>query len=400
MSSGTKKTIAIKLKPAAERKVKQGHPWVFDQSIVKQNSEGEAGDLAIVFDQKKNKFLACGLYDPDSPIRIKLLQFHQSAKIDGDWFQNKIFEAFEIRKPLLSSLTNSYRLIYGENDHFPGLIADVYAKVLVVKLYSAIWFPYLEQIVDQLLTVSQCDICVLRLNRALEKDSNTQYKNGSVIRGHLAQPEILFREGKVKFLANVIHGHKTGFFLDHRHNRIKIGAMARGKNVLDVFSYAGGFSVHALVGGARSVASVDISAKALAVAEKNASLNKIDGRHICIANDAFQVLEEMVQHGEQFDLIVIDPPSFAKQATEVPRALKQYERLAILGAKLTAPKGILFLASCSSRVTAEQFFESTLEALNNVPYFFTTLEKTFHDVDHPIEFPEGAYLKGIYLQRK
>lgn len=391
--------IAIKLKPAAERMVKKRHPWVFEGSITKQSGTGNPGDLAIIFDHKKNKFLACGFYDPDSPIRIKLLQFHQSATIDEAWFKQKIDQAFETRQSLLQTATNSYRLIYGENDGLPGLVADVYKNVLVIKMYSAIWYPYLEQFLPHLLEVTACTVAVTRLSRSLQSDRmNQRYKDGQVIYGILENEVVIFEEHGLKFSANVIHGHKTGYFLDHRHNRKKIGSLAKGKRVLDVFAYAGGFSVHALAGGASEVTSVDISAKALEMAQQNAKLNPHEGKHITLAEDAFQCLESLIEKGESYDLIIIDPPSFAKQATETDRAKKHYEQLAVLGARLISQGGTLLLASCSSRVKADDFFELSEAAMESTNRFFQLIEKTFHDVDHPIGFPQGAYLKAGYYK--
>ena len=389
--------IAIKLKPAAERMVKKGHPWVFENSITKQSGEAKAGDLAIIYDNKKNKFLACGLYDPKSPIRIKLLQYHKPSSIDSAWFLEKIHAAFEIRRPLFQTNTNSYRLIYGENDGLPGLIADVYHDVLVMKLYSAIWFPYLDLIVPHLLNLNQCKTIVLRLSRSLQNsDTDHNFKDGQILFGTLENEVVIFKEHGLNFSANVVHGHKTGYFLDHRENRRKVGELAKNKKVLDVFSYAGGFSVHALAGGATEVTSIDISAKALEMARQNAALNPHQGKHTTLAVDAFEGMETLIQQGRQFDLVIIDPPSFAKRESEVEIAKKQYAKLARFGAKLVGPEGTILLASCSSRIKAEVFFQISEEAIQATGKHFKLIEKTFHDVDHPITFPEGAYLKAGY----
>ncbi len=390
--------IAIKLKPAAERQVKKGHPWIFEGSIVKQNTKGKAGDLAIIFDSKKNKFLACGLYDPASPIRIKLLQVHQSATINSDWFLQKIQAAFEIRKPLFKKKTNSYRLIYGESDGLPALVADVYDKVLVVKLYSSIWLPYFQDILGHLLEVSGCETAVLRLSRLLENATNLHgLYDGMVLFGDLENPIVSFKEHGLKFEANVIEGHKTGYFLDHRHNRRKVGLMAKGQTVLDVFSYAGGFSVHALTHGANVVTSLDISEQALELARRNVSLNPHKGKHKTMAMDAFEGMQILYNRKERFDIVVIDPPSFAKQESEIERAKHAYYRLAKWGTKLVNKGGTLVLASCSSRVNAEDFFAIHEVAIQEHYRKFKVLDKTYHDIDHPVNFPEGAYLKcGFY----
>lgn len=392
--------IAIRLKPAAERMVRKQHPWVFEASITKQNKEGKAGDIAIVFDQKKNKFLALGLYDPSSPIRIKLLQFHQSATIDEAWFEEKIQQAYEKRRPLLATDTNSYRLLYGENDGLPGLVTDVYDKVAVIKLYSLIWLPYLSIILPIILRTTQCETLVLRLSRNVqrEKDALKGLADGQVLYGPLEDPVVIFREHGVRFSANVIAGHKTGYFLDHRHNRKRVGELAKGKTVLDIFSYAGGFSVHALSGGAKAVSSLDISAQALETARQNALLNQDDPSLETIAKDAFVAMEELQQQKRRFDIVVVDPPSFAKKASEVEGALRSYERLARLAIPLVEKQGILVLASCSSRVSADDFFAVQEAALQRSGRRFREQERTFHDIDHPIGIPEGAYLKCIYYQ--
>lgn len=391
--------LAIKVKPAAERSIRNGHPWVFEGSIVKQSGPGKAGDLAILFDQKKGKLLAVGLYDPTSPIRIKLISFGKPAKLEKPWFQQTIQPAFDLRKPLLATDTNSYRLVHGENDGLPGLIADVYAEVLVVKLYSPIWLPYWEILYPVLLEICGCETLVLRLSRHMQNDKNlTHFHDGQVIRGQLPNEEIIFREHGLLFSANVIKGHKTGYFLDHRHNRKKVGELAHGKTVLDLFAYAGGFSVHALAGGATSVTSLDISAQALEMAVKNAALNAVSQNHKTLAVDAFAGMEQLHRSGQSFDIVVVDPPSFAKKESEIMGALNSYARLARLAVPLVKSGGILLMASCSSRVTSDLFFETIEKEMQRSGRKMKLVEKTFHDVDHPIGFPEGAYLKAGYYE--
>jgi len=341
--------------------------------------------------------MAIGLFDPDSPIRVKLLQFKKAATINANWFRQKIEAAYTKRLPLLATDTNSYRLIYGENDGLPSFIADVYADVLVIKLYSAIWLPYLHQILPILIEKSNCKTAILRTNRLLQK-SHPQVKDGQVIYGNLADENVIFREHGLLFSANVIKGHKTGYFLDHRHNRKKIGQLSKEKTVLDIFAYAGGFSVHALAGGAKRVVSLDISAQALQMAKANAALNDLSASHELMPADAFEGMKQLLHQGEKFDIVIVDPPAFAKSEAEIERASKSYARLVDAAIPLVAKHGILLMASCSSRVKADSFFTTVLQRMNASKRKFQVLERSFHDVDHPIGFPEGAYLKSIYLQ--
>jgi len=391
-------TLAIKLTSVGERSVRSHHPWIFSESIEKVSKEGKAGDICIIFSHTKNKVIGVGLYDPDSPIRIKMLHFDSGAKLTADFFSEKINAAFALRQHLLQSKTNSYRLLFGENDGFPGLIADVYDHVLVVKLYSAIWFPYFESILNILIEVSECDCSVLRLSRALQQSPQHGLTDGTVIFGTLTEEVVPFMEHGVRFSANVIKGHKTGYFLDHRENRRQVGKLSKGMKVLDVFSYAGGFSVHALAGGAKEVTSLDISKQALDVALENGKLNSYSGQHHIIAGDAFKELERLISEKKKYNIVVIDPPSFAKSAKETAMARKKYAQLAQLGVQLTAPNGLLVLASCSSRILAVDFFRINTEALKASGRGFQVENKTYHDEDHPIGFPEGAYLKCGYYR--
>ena len=463
--------LAVKLHRIAERTVRQGHPWVFEKSIDKLNREGRAGDLAMVFGRSDNKLFAIGLYDPVSPVRIKVIHHGGPTPIDAAFFHERIRTALHLREPLLTQgplvpretlgetggdassgsrgvdassgsrgvdapsgsrgvgapsvsreagassgsraaedapsgsreadpeerPTTAYRLLFGENDGFPGLIADVYDNVAVLKLYSAIWFPWLELIVPQVVAVAEVDAVVLRLSRHLQQE-HTPRKEGDILHGELLDPEVRFQEYGVRFQANVLLGHKTGFFLDHRANRHRIGQLAKGKAVLDVFSYAGGFSVHALAGGATEVTSVDASRQALELAVRNATLNPHEGKHLILDGDAFGILEGMVAQDKQYDIVVIDPPSFAKSEKEMAGALRKYAVLAVLGARLTRRGGLLVLASCSSRITADEFMQVHRTAFGQAGVRYTLEDFTQHDIDHPVRFPEGAYLKTAYYR--
>lgn len=398
-SSYKPKRLAVKLNSKGEQFVIQGHPWVFSDNITKVKDDATSGDLAIIFGKNKNRVVGLGLYDANSPIRIKMLHSGtEKVEINSNFFQSKIEGAFKKRSGLLKTKTNSYRLLFGENDGFPGLIADVYAAVLVVKIYSEIWLPYLDVIIPILQETSKTETVIVRLSRGLEQSKRHQLKNGDVVYGTLKNEVVEFIEHGVNFSANVIKGHKTGYFLDHRANRKQVGAWSKEKTVLDVFSYAGGFSVHALYNGAKEVTSLDISKQALEIALENGKLNDYKGKHKIIAGDAFAELKTLIKNKITFDVVVIDPPSFAKQASEIELAKKKYAQLAELGEKLTAKKGLLVLASCSSRVLSQTFFDINSQMLSSTHRPYKVLLKTGHDTDHPIGFPEGAYLKCGYYR--
>ena len=392
----TQRRHPIRLTADAERRVRAGHPWVYDRSLERgPGADAQAGDLAVIFDRKRDRFLGIGFYDPDSPIRVKMLHVGGGVRITREWFLEKITAAKAIRAPLLQTDTNGYRLLFGENDGLPGLVADVYADCLVVKIYSTVWLPYLDWLVPLIESVAETQRTVLRFARRVQ--THTELADGTVLRGELAEDEAVeFLEHGLRFLAYPVRGHKTGFFLDHRANRKRIGELASGKTVLDVFSYAGGFSVHALAGGARHVISLDISRPALAAAQANAALNPHTGTHEILAADAWAQLRAWTKQGRTFEVVIIDPPALAKRQSEVAGALRKYAELARLGAQLTARGGTLLLASCSSRVDAETFFQTNAE---NLPRDFRLVDQTFHDVDHPVGFAEGAYLKTGFYRR-
>ena len=392
------KRLPVTLTAAGERAVRTGHPWVFDGAVRKVKGEGRPGDLAIVFSYKKNKCIGVGLYDPSSPIRIRMLHGGGPTRIDAAFFTEKLSAAKEKRTELLTTDTDGYRLLHGENDGLPGLIVDVYAHVAVLKLYTAAWLPWLAMLRPLILQSSGVKTLVLRLARNIEgAAAGAGLVDGAVLEGRLESEELTFKEHGIRFYANVVKGHKTGFFLDHRANRKRIGDLAGGKDVLDVFSYAGGFSVHALHGGATSVTSLDISEPALEQARRNVALNNLPAkRHDTLAADAFEGLTELAKRKQQYDLVIVDPPSFAGRDSEITGALSAYRKINALAVPLVAPGGILVAASCSARVSADDFFRVINSVVQASGRKHKLIGKTFHDVDHPVGFPEGAYLKTAY----
>jgi 23S rRNA (cytosine1962-C5)-methyltransferase len=400
----SKTRLAIRLHPRAERAVKRGHPWVFDHGISAQRQDGRPGDLAVIFD-RDNRFLAIGLYDPFSPIRVRVLHQGSPQTIDGEWMAARIRQAHERRLSLLETDTSGYRLVHGENDRLPGLIVDRYGENLVVKLYSAGWVPHLRPALEGLLDVVYAERIVLRLSRAVQKQTGalSGLHDGQLLHGPALTGPVLFRENGLVFEADLLKGQKTGFFLDQRDNRARVESLSAGRTVLNVFAYTGGFSLYAARGGARAVSSLDLSGPALAAAERNFAHNRhianvAGAAHTALRGDAFDVLRDLGRTQQRFDVVILDPPSFAKSQAEVDGALRSYQKLTRLGLEVLESGGLLVAASCSSRVSADQFVEAIGGAARNAGRPLGTIEQTGHAMDHPILIPEAAYLKCIFTE--
>lgn len=392
------RTIATTVAPRALRSIRAGHPWVFDHSIRTQRHEPKPGDLAVVFDDKR-RFVGIGLADPASPIAIRMLHHGSPATIDAEFFASRVDEALKIREPLTTSThTTGYRLVNGENDRLPGLIVDQYSGVVVVKIYTAAWLPHLEAVVDHLVSTRSPVAVVLRASRAVQP--SLPDGDGAVIRGELRDPLVDFTENGLRFAADVIGGNKTGHFLDQRENRRRVRGLSMEASVLDVFSSTGGFSVYAAAGGARSVTAIDGSAGALAAAMKNMSVNNLAPREgfETLRGDAFAELGKLAKTDTRFDLVIVDPPSFAPKKADVERALSSYRRLTRAAIKVLAPDGLIVQASCSARISDADFHSAVHDELDRSRRAFRHLETFGHPLDHPVTFAEGRYLKAIFAR--
>jgi len=396
------RSIAVRVTRAAERTLRQGHPWLFDQAVRQQSHDGRPGDLAVIFDHDR-RFLAVGLYDPHSPIRVRILQQGNQAAINQDWFQGRLAAAARLRAALLKNSTTGYRLVHGENDGLPGLVIDRYDQTLVLKLYTAAWVPHLRDVLPALRAVVPAERLVLRLGRAVQRQPASLYglSDGTILCGPDLDGPVVFQENGLRFEADPMGGQKTGFFLDQRDNRARVEKLAAGKTVLDVFAYTGGFSLYAARGGARLVISLDASRPVLAAAARNFALNQDQeavaaAKHELLAEDAFQALARLGHNCRRFDMVIIDPPAFAKKQAQVTRALSAYRKLTRLGLGVLQPGGTLVQASCSSRVSAELFFAAVNSAAMQAGRPLREIERTGHPPDHPVCFKEGAYLKCLF----
>lgn len=399
------KRIALHVTPAGERALRAQHPWLFADSITRQSHDGAPGDLAVAFDSRR-RFLAIGLYDPESPIRLRVLRHASPALIDEVWFHERLARAVQHRTPLIADKsTTAYRLVHGENDGLPGLVVDRYAGTLVLKLYTAAWLPHLRYVLPALGKLAAPKRVVLRLSRHLRQQPQHLHglRGGDVLVGPPLDGPVDFLENGLRFTADVVAGQKTGFFLDQRDNRARVEALVAGATVLNVFAYTGGFSLYAARGGATRVTSLDLSEPALAAAVDHFALNAeipavAATAHELLAGDAFDLLGQLAAAERRYDVVILDPPSFASSQATVPRALSAYARLTSLGLGVLRPGGTLVAASCSSRVPANDFFATVHEAAQAAGRPLRELQRTFHPLDHPITFAEGAYLKCLFAQ--
>jgi 23S rRNA (cytosine1962-C5)-methyltransferase len=398
LPSPSAKRIALRVTSPAERALRHGHPWIFDQSITDISHAGAPGDLAVIFDDKR-RFLGIGLYDPVSPIRVRILQAREPAAINANWFLEKLDTVSKMRAWLERTNTTGYRLVHGENDGMPGLVLDRYADTLVLKLYTPAWIPHLKEFCAALAEISLANHLILRLNRSTERQIGLLYglSDGMALTLQTPPELVLFKENGLIFEADPINGQKTGFFLDQRENRSRVQKLSKGKSVLNVFAYTGGFSVYAARGGAKEVVSVDVSQQALEAAVRNMEHNNLTSvRHETIAEDAFDVLTRMRSQKRLFDMVVIDPPMFAQSEKQIVAALAAYQKLTRLGLGVLKKGGVLVQASCSTRVDDESFFDVVNKSARDTGRRLTEIERTGHPFDHPIGFNEGAYLKCLF----
>lgn len=390
--------LAVRVSSDALRQVRGGHPWVWGDAITSVSDEHAApGTLAVIFDQKR-KFAAIGLWDPASPIRVRVLHTGAPTTVDEDFWNQRVATAIAVRAELEPGGTTGYRVLHGENDGFGGLIVDRYADTLVAKVYTEAWLPHLASILHALHTQLHPERIVLRLGRLLARSPQAAalgLEDGMVIDGTAPDGPIPFLENGLVFEADVLDGQKTGHFLDQRDNRLHVRHRSEGAAVLDVFCCTGGFSVNAAVGGAASVHSVDLSPHAIETVERNFGHNPSASAGTRTVGDAFEVMAGLAQDRQRYDLVIIDPPSFASKAKERDAAMRAYRKLTELGLPLLVPGGRLLQASCSSRITEDDLVYTVDAAVRSQGRRLHSSEVTGHAVDHPVGFPQGQYLKAI-----
>ena len=392
------KTIIVNKK--GEDRLKNNHPWVFEGNI--ESSEIiEDGSLVDVLNEKK-KYLGTGFYNSKSKIKVRIISRNTNDKFDYDFFKRRVEYALNYRLEVINKDNlNSFRVIYGEADEFPGLTVDKFDDVLVTEVLSLgidlrkdiIYRALIESFKEKNILITgiyERNDNPIRLKEGLE-----EYKGWYLKSNNFSTTRIIV-ENDIKYLVDFESGQKTGFFLDQKYNRQLIKKLAKGKNVLDVCTHTGSFAMNAYFGGAKSVTAIDISEKALSDACKNFELNEMNINTIC--GDAFEVLEKLPK--KKYDFIILDPPAFTKSKSTINNALKGYERLNYLGMKLLPRGGFLATASCSHFASEEDFKEAIRKASVLADVKLKLVSATGPSPDHPelIGVPETKYLKFFIFQ--
>ncbi len=388
---------SIFLKPGREKSLLRRHPWVFSGAIDKVTGNPQSGETVDVLDSNR-QFLARAAYSPSSQIRARVWTFNPDENLDADFFRRRIVSALEKRTALgLPTVTDALRLLHAESDGLPGLIVDRYGETLVLQSLTAGSEFWRETLADLLLEITGCSTIYERSDADVRELEGLAPRNG-LLRGSLTSPSLQITEYGLKFLVNIETGHKTGFYLDQRSNRKRVGELARGRDVLNCFCYTGGFSVHAAAGGAKSVLSVDTSGDALALGRENIALNGIQAESLDWSDaDVFTALRKFRDQNRSWDLIVLDPPKFAPTAAQAEKAARGYKDINRLAFKLLRPGGILATFSCSGGIDAGLFQKIVASAALDAGVEAQIVETLTQGPDHPvsIHFPEGAYLKGL-----
>lgn len=387
----------VYLKPGKEESLKRFHPWVFSGAIARVEGEPEEGEIVDVYTSKK-EFIACGHFQIGS-IAVRVLSFVQEM-IDHEFWVRKLAVAKDLRVALGligNPQNNTYRLVHGEGDNLPGLIIDVYDHTAVMQAHSAGMHVYRMEIADALSEVmgDVIENIYYKSETTLPFKADLLSTENGFIKG--GSPENVAMENGLKFHVDWLKGQKTGFFVDQRENRHLLERYAKGRNVLNMFCYTGGFSFYAMRGGANLVHSVDSSAKAIDLTNENVELNfPGDARHKAYAEDAFKYLDRM---GDQYDLIILDPPAFAKHRDALRNALRGYTKLNAKAFEKIRPGGILFTFSCSQVVNKENFRNAVFTAAAQSGRSVRILHQLTQPGDHPVNIyhPEGEYLKGLVL---
>ena len=391
----------LRLKAGRERSLLRLHPWVFSGAVDETQGSPGSGDT-VEIRAADGRFLAWAAYSPASQIRARVWSFDESEVPGPALFEKRIETALARRRARIAAgAGNALRLVHGESDGLPGLVADRYGDVLVIQLLSAGCERWRDPLIGILRGRSACSRIYERSDTDARELEGLSARAG-LVHGTALEGSLEIVEHGIRYEIDVRSGQKTGFYLDQRDNRRRVGRLAADRDVLDCFCYTGGFALSALAGGARSVLSIDSSPQALALARRNLALNRLDGaRAEWRQADVFEALRKLRREGGQFDLIVLDPPKFAPTSKDAPRAARGYKDINLNALKLLRPGGLLATFSCSGGVSPELFQKIVAGAAADAGTPLLLRERYRSAPDHPvrIEFPEGEYLKGLLVEK-
>ncbi len=389
--------IDVILNKGKEKAVLQRHPWVFSGAIAHVKGKPANGDIVRLVNAKCD-FMAYGFYNDQSRVAIRLLEWNEDVQVDDSWFRRKVAEAVDGRAELLSTgSTNTCRLIFSEADYLPGLIVDKYGDHLAVQVLTSGIENMMPVIIDELRKLLNPK-SIFDKSDASSRQHEGMATDNVVLFGDAPPDFVEVKENNILYNINIAEGQKSGFYCDQRDNRLLVANHAKGKKVLDCFSYTGGFTLNALQNGAASVTSVDSSALAIETLKENIKLNKLDaGKHSTIQSDVNKQLRAFKDAGDTFDIIVLDPPKYAPSRSALDRASRAYKDLNRIGMLLLNKGGLLATFSCSGAMDLETFKQvlawAALDAGKQVQF----IGQFCQPEDHPVRssFPEGEYLKGL-----
>jgi len=385
----------IYLKPGREKSVLRRHPWIFSGAVGRvDGSPGDGETVKMVNSQ--GQFLGWGAFSSKSQISVRIWSWDEEENIAGDFFRRRLQQAIAGRQ-----MNNALRLVHAESDGLPGLVVDRYNELLVVQYLSSGPERWRETLADLLVEITGIEQVFERSDVDVRALEGLPSRIGPV-RGPEPPERITIRENGLDFWVDVRKGHKTGFYLDQRANRARLRQLAVGRDVLDCFCYTGGFTVHAMAGGANSVQAVDGSGDALALARENLALNRLPSEEVeWVEGDVFQTLRGLRDRDRHFDLIILDPPKFAPTAAQAEGAARGYKDINLLAFKLLRPGGLLVTFSCSGGISEDLFQKIVAGAALDAGAEAQIIERLHQGADHPValNFPEGAYLKGFIIRK-
>ncbi|WP_457600506.1 class I SAM-dependent rRNA methyltransferase [Hydrogenivirga sp.] len=388
--------LQIRVKPGIEDRIRGFFPWIYRPEIASYSRKPKKGELVVVRDFG-GKFLGYGYINPDVSIAVRILSFDKEKPITPELIRERIREAYNYRKRLYIN-SNAFRLVHSEGDLLPGLIVDVYGEYAVIEFTTFGMNRFRDTVIEALIEVLKPAGIYEKANLTAQKVEGIKVREGSVY-GEIPE-EVVIWEHDLKYYINIPEGQKTGFFLDQRNARRFVRTLVEpGDRCLDVFCHTGGFALNMKKMGAGEVIAVDLSGLALKVGKRNEELNGLSGIEWVEAN-AFDFLRELDSRGEKFDVVVIDPPSFAKNRHAVHNALRGYKELCVRGLKLTRPSGYFAVFSCSFHITEQHLLDVLTEASYDVRRQVRVVAKTFQDKDHPwiLQMPNTLYLKGVWVE--